>query len=134
MIFPNQSADPNDPASYNFTNTDTIMQAIVANGMEPYVRIGDGHDGFVPPDYQLYGQVVSHVIQHYVNGWANGFTMKIKAYEVWNEPDFETPVPPAPNEFWAGTPQQFYQLYGVIATAVKSVDPSKSAQGKGRKS
>jgi len=47
---------------------------------------------------------VKHVVMHYNKGWANGFTYGIKYFEIWNEPDF--------SPFWAGTGEQYHELYG----------------------
>jgi hypothetical protein len=58
---------------------------------------------------------VKHIVMHYNQGWANGQKLGIKWFEIWNEPDF-TP-------FWTGTGDQYHELYGKIATAIRSVEP-----------
>jgi hypothetical protein len=55
-------------------------------------------------------------VMHYNQGWAKGFQYGIKWFEIWNEPDF-TP-------FWTGTGDQYHQLYGKIAQAIRSVEPN----------
>lgn len=126
VIFPNLNADPNNAASYNFTTSDTLIKNLVANGITPFIRIGNGHDGFVPPDFKKYAEIVRHVIMHYNKGWANGFNMGIKNFEIWNEPDM---TGSGFLNFWKGTPQQFYQLYGEIAKAIKSADSTALVGG-----
>ncbi len=43
-IFPNFDADPEDPASYNFTRTDAYLQTIADAGTEVFYRLGEGFD------------------------------------------------------------------------------------------
>ena len=43
-IFPNFDADPDDPASYDFTRTDTYLQTIAEAGTEVFYRLGEGPD------------------------------------------------------------------------------------------
>ncbi len=58
---------------------------------------------------------MKHVVLHYNKGWANGFRYDIKYWEVWNEPDLG-------RLFWGGTPEQYFDLYGRIARAIKQAD------------
>ncbi len=118
-LFPNWDADPNDPASYNFAPTDALLQNIRATGAEVFFRVGRSNlfgfaNNFVPADFDKYAQIVKHVVLHYNAGWAGGFHYGIRYFEIWNEPDF---VP-----FWAGTPDQYYQLYSSVARAIKQAD------------
>ncbi len=120
-IFPNWDADPSNPASYNFAPTDAVIRNIRAAGAQVFFRVGRSATftpGFpnnvVPPDFDKYAEVVKHVVLHYNKGWANGAHYGIRYFEIWNEPDF---VP-----FWSGTPQQFYELYGKVACAIRSAD------------
>ena len=39
-IFRDFNADENDPASYDFVNTDLLISALVRHGIEPYYRLG----------------------------------------------------------------------------------------------
>lgn len=130
-IFPDWQGDPDEPASYNFAPTDALLANVRALGAEVYFRVGrsatgnlgPGGDGsgifdgnYVPDDFDKYADVVRHVVMHYNKGWANGFEYGIRYFEIWNEPDF---LP-----FWAGTGEQYHELYGKLALAVKSVDQS----------
>ncbi len=69
-----------------------------------------------------YATIAKHIVLHYNRGWAKGFRYGIKYWEVWNEPDLG-------RLFWGGTPQQFYELYGAIARAVKVADPDARVGG-----
>jgi hypothetical protein len=132
VIFPDWNASPDDPSSYHFAASDTRMQQITATGAVPFVRLGDGHDPTVPPDYKKYGSVVKHVLRHYNGGWDGGFRMGLKVFEIWNEPDMSIPGTSQDRvRFWGGTPQQLYDLYSVIARATKEVVPDAVIGGPG---
>lgn len=122
-IFPDWSADPEKPGSYNFGPTDKFLTAIHESGAEVYYRIGRswGADNVdPPPDFDKYASVVKHVAMHYNQGWANGFHYGVRYWEFWNEPEAL---------FWSGTPQQFYSLYEKTALALKSVDSNLKVGG-----
>jgi xylan 1,4-beta-xylosidase len=120
-IFPNWNADPGDPASYNFGPTDRAILSIVRSGAEVEFNLGHsdlscagvGFNNAPPPDPQKWAEIARHVAQHYNDGWANGFHLGIRYWEVWNEPDL---VP-----FWSGTREEFYALYEATARALKSL-------------
>jgi hypothetical protein len=125
IIFPDWSADPEKPASYNFAPTDKVIAAIRASGAEVYYRIGRSWGANVNPpyDFEKFSSVVKHTALHYNRGWADGFHDGIRYWEFWNEPD---------GLFWSGTPQQFYSLYEKTARALKSVDPTLKVGGDGK--
>ena len=51
IIFPDWSADPEKPASYNFAPTDKVIAGIRASGAQVYCRIGRSFGANVnPPD------------------------------------------------------------------------------------
>ncbi len=121
IIFPDMSADPENPASYRFGPTDKVLAAIRATGAEIYYRIGRswGAEMNPPANFDKYVSVVKHIAMHYNQGWANGFHYQIRYWEFWNEPE----------GFWLGTPEQFYSLYEKTALALKSVDPALKVGG-----
>ena len=131
-IFPNWSADPDKPESYNFGPTDRVIQGIVGCGAEVYYPLGRsfGADSAPPPDFDKYAGIAKHVAMHYNTGWANGYHDHIRYWEVWNEPD-ANPAWDAGfiRPFWSGTPAGFYQLYEKVARALKSFDPSLKVGG-----
>lgn len=124
ILFPDMSADPDKPESYNFGPTDKVLAAIRASGAEIYYRVGRsyGSDFSPPADFDKYAEVVKHVAMHYNQGWANGFHYQIRYWEFWNEPE----------GFWTGTPEQFYLLYEKTARALKSTDPTLKVGGNGQ--
>jgi xylan 1,4-beta-xylosidase len=116
-IFPNLDADANNPASYNFGPTDPIITSIRKVGAQVMFRLGrsEGSDAQPPKDFDKYAAIAKHIVLHYNRGWAKGFHYGIRYWEVWNEPDLG-------KVFWAGTAQQYFELYGKLARAVKAAD------------
>jgi xylan 1,4-beta-xylosidase len=117
-IFPDPDADANDPRSYNFAPTDQIIASIRNVGAQVMFRLGrsEGADAHPPKDFGKYAAITKHVVMHYNRGWAKGFHYHIRYWEIWNEPDLG-------KVFWSGTAQQYYELYGKLAGAVKAADP-----------
>src|SRR4051812_22463220 len=122
-IFPDWNADPDDPASYNFAPTDRALLSADRAGEEIEFNLGHsdlrcagiGFNNTPPPDPAKYAAVARRVAEHYNDGWAGGYHLGIRYWEIWNEPDL---VP-----FWAGTSPQFYELYADTARALKSLHP-----------
>ena len=126
-LFRNFDADEDDPASYDFTFTDKIILGLCENGCEPYFRLGVTIENmhmlrayriFPPKDYAKWARVCEHIVRHYNEGWADGYRLGIKYWEIWNEPDDcyknETAA------MWKGTPEQYFELYSVSARHLKS--------------
>ncbi|MFZ3216128.1 MAG: hypothetical protein WA192_08725 [Candidatus Acidiferrales bacterium] len=121
IIFPDWSADPDKPESYNFGPTDKVLAAIHASGAEVYYRIGRSWGANInpPADFDKFASVTKHIAMHYNQGWDAGFHYHIRYWEFWNEPE----------GFWSGTPAQFYSLYEKTARALKSLDPTLKVGG-----
>lgn len=119
VMFPDLSADPADPSSYNFGPTDELIASIAAVGAVPLFRFGAsaGESSGVPDsfetdeEFEAYGQIAANIVRHYNKGWNDGFEYGIQYWEVLNEPD---------GRFDA---QKYYRLYASIARQVKAVDP-----------
>ena len=123
-LFPDPAADPDNPSSYRFAPTDELIASIVKVGAQVLFRVGrsEGADPRPPADFDRYASIVKHIVLHYNRGWANGFHYGIRYWEIWNEPDLG-------KLFWAGTPQQYFELYGKLARAVKAADPQALVGG-----
>ena len=56
-IFPDFDADETDPKNYRFAYTDSLMKALVDNGVEPFFRLGVTIENFAgrgyPPVYSV---------------------------------------------------------------------------------
>jgi xylan 1,4-beta-xylosidase len=116
-IFPDPTADPENPASYRFGPTDQLITSIKRIGAQVIFRLGrsEGADPTPPPDFDRYAAIAKHIVLHYNRGWASGYHYSIRYWEVWNEPDLG-------KLFWSGTEQQYFDLYAKIAGAVKEAD------------
>ena len=130
-LFRNFDADETDPANYDFAFTDTLINALVANGVEPFFRLGVTIENYAakikryridpPKDFAKWARICEHVIRHYTEGWANGFRHKITYWEIWNEPEnWETPEK---NEMWHGTFEEYCRLYDVASRHLKAKFP-----------
>ena len=137
-IFPDPSADPEDPAAYDFAAGDALFSSIIAVGHRAYLRVGvswpPGAPPVLPPvpawslcpPARLLARIALHTVQHYNDAaWgAGGFSGKtLAAIEIWNEPDGESPV------MFCGSPAQFYALYNETAATLKAYDQSLRVGG-----
>lgn len=123
-LFPDWSADPDDPASYNFTATDQWVDAVHAIGAEVMFTVASSipKNKLPAEDVELYGRVVEHIVRHYSQGWAGGPAKPIRIYEFGDQPDF------GPLHF-AGRPEEFSAMYRAFCEAVSRVDPSLTVGG-----
>ncbi len=129
-LFRDFDADPADPAAYDFAFTDRLIAALVENGVEPFFRLGVTIENYIcvrsyridpPSDYQKWARICEGVIRHYTEGWADGFFYNIRYWEIWNEPDNYEEIDE--NQMWRGTKEQYYELYHVAASYLKTRFP-----------
>jgi xylan 1,4-beta-xylosidase len=83
------------PGSYDWTNLDTYLTAIVSAGMRPIMELdymptalaltGNKHD--FPNDINMYKQFIQAVVQHCVDKYGVADVGQWY-WEVWNEPDY----------------------------------------------
>ena len=141
-LFPNFDADETDPKNYRFAYTDSLMKALVANGVEPFFRLGVTIENFVgykdrfppvnilpPKDFAKWGRICEHVIRHYTEGWTDGFKMKIDYWEIWNEPDNHPDD--NQNPMFRAPFSEYIRLYGTVAPYLKSKFPHLKIGGYG---
>ncbi|UCS91649.1 hypothetical protein KZP23_12910 [Echinicola marina] len=120
-LFPDPSADPEDPNNYDFTLTDDYLKTVKATGAEIYFRLGESIEHqptkkYVRPelwDPSQLAKVCVNIVRHYNDGWNNGFYWGIKYWEFWNEPDLD-------KRTWTGTPDEFFIYYKAVANALKN--------------
>jgi len=93
-VFPREDADPDDPASYDFTRTDHYLKTIRDAGCTVTYRLGytiDHHPikrySHPPKDFHHWARVCLGIARHYNEGWADGFQNWVARWEIWNEPD-----------------------------------------------
>ena len=77
-IFRDFEADVDDPASYDFTFTDALLEALVENGIEPYYRLGvtiennaeiKSYTISPPRDFEKWAKICEHIVAHYNEGY-----------------------------------------------------------------
>ena len=129
-IFKNFDADENDPASYDFSQTDLYLQAIVDAGAKPFYRLGVSiehtpvkRNVYAPRDPEKWARICEHIVRHYNDGWADGKHLGIEYWEIWNEPE--------QTAMWIGTKEQFFALYAAAARVIKAAHPDVKLGGYG---
>ncbi len=129
-IFPDFEADVNDPASYDFACTDESILVCLDAGTKTFFRLGQTiehqikkHNIYPPKDYQKWAEICEHIIRHYTEGWADGFTHDMPYWEIWNEPDLGEHEPIDQHKTWCGTREQFFDFYEVAAKHLKKCFP-----------
>ncbi len=123
-LFPDWSADPDDPASYNFAATDAWVDAVHSIGAEVLFTVASSipKNKLPADDVEVYGRVVEHIVRHYSQGWAGGPATPVRRYEFGDQPDF------GPLHF-AGRPEEFYAMYRAFCEAVHRVDATLTVGG-----
>lgn len=125
-IFRDFDADETLPESYDFAFTDQLMESLAEQGTEPFFRLGvtienyyeiKAYNIYPPKDYEKWARICEHIVRHYNEGWASGYHMNIKYWEIWNEPEGHKHGQHGP--MWIGTPQQYFHLYEVTANHLK---------------
>ena len=126
-IFRDFDADVNDPASYDFLMTDRYVSDTEAVGTRTFYRLGARieHEPrkmgtFPPKDFQKWAEICEHIIRHYTEGWADGFTYNIEYWEIWNEPDCGEI---GQNPCWQGTKEEFMDFFCIALRHLKSKFP-----------
>lgn len=128
MIFANFHADETDPRNYYFEQTDDYIKNCIEDGTGVYYRLGISIEHSVkkyftspPSDIMKWINICDRIIRHYTEGWANGFSFKIRYWEIWNEP--ECCDADGVHLMWAGTHEEFIEFYITAATELKKRFP-----------
>ena len=128
-LFPDLRADPADPKSYRFAETDAYLKAIAAGGSRVVFRLGESIEHsqtkiwvHPPADFERWAAACVGIVRYYeARSGKDGFP-KIDYWEIWNEPENQ-PV------MWTGTNDQFYELYSVTAKALRKEFPNLKIGG-----
>ncbi len=135
-IFKNFDADENDPASYNFGNTDEYIRQCLNVGSKIIYRLGVSIEHSPvkrytapPADFAKWARICEHIIRHYNEGWADGYHWNIEYWEIWNEPDLDRETDN--KRCWGGTAAEFAAFYTVAARHLKACFPHLKIGGCG---
>ena len=128
-IFPNFAADENDAGNYDFDCTDESILCTLEAGTKTFFRLGQTiehqikkHNTLPPKDFEKWARICEHVIRHYTEGWAHGYTLDMPYWEIWNEPDLDDDDSPN-KRTWGGTKAEFFDFYETVAKYLKSKFP-----------
>lgn len=121
---------------YNFTYIDRIIDSYLDLGIRPFIELGFMPSALAsgdqtifywkgnvtpPKDYNQWRDLIVAVVSHFVERYGIKEVQKWP-FEVWNEPNLVN--------FWKDADkQEYFKLYKVTATAVKSVHPSIQVGG-----
>ena len=121
-IFPDFDADETLETSYNFLPTDLYIASIRNAGAAVFYRLGEGREPYArklyakaPPSAEKWARICEHIIMHYNEGWANGFKLNIKYWEIWSAPDSV--------ECWSSSRQEYFELYRITANHLRERFP-----------
>lgn len=128
-VFPDFSADPARPGSYDFRLTDEYIAAVRAAGEQIVYRLGESIEhttvkrfAHPPADFAKWSDICLGIIRHYNEGWAGGFHDGIRYWEIWNEPENRPAM-------WSGTDEDYFRLYRVASTRIKRAFPDLKVGG-----
>jgi hypothetical protein len=130
-VFPDPRADPGKPESYDFARTDEYVQSILALRCGIVFRLGESIEHqktkrhvHPPQDPAQWAAVCLGILRHYTEGWAGGFRLNIRYWEIWNEPDNRPAM-------WTGSDEDYFRLYSATAKAIKRRFPGVRVGGPG---
>ena len=123
VVFPRPEADPELPASYDFTRTDDYLRAVLDTGSKIVYRLGESiehgktrYHVHPPPSPEKWAEVCKGIVRHYNEGWAGGFHHQIRHWEIWNEPENRPAM-------WTGSDEDYFRLYETASKALKARFP-----------
>ena len=129
-IFPDFDADEECEESYNFLPTDLYLSSVRECGAEIFFRLGESPEPYkrklyakCPADKEKWARICEHIIMHYNEGWADGFKLGIKYFEIWSGADRQ--------ECFASPREDFFELYAVTALHLRERFPRIKIGGYG---
>ena len=130
-IFPDFDKDPELEESYNFLPTDLYLSSVKNLGIDLIYRLGEGAEPYssrlfskAPSDPEKWASICEHIVMHYNEGWANGFKMNIKYWEIWSAADSA--------QGFMGDASDFYELYRITALRLRERFPKIKIGGYGQ--
>jgi xylan 1,4-beta-xylosidase len=121
---------------YNWQYIDELYDFLHSIGMKPFVELGFMPGGLAsgsktifwwkgnvtpPRDTNQWADFIRAFVVHEQERYGDA-EVRTWYFEVWNEPNLT-------DGFWAGTQQQYFDLYAATARAVKSVSPDYKVGG-----
>ena len=121
---------------FSFYNINSIIDFLLEIGMKPFIELSfmpetlaSGNKtvfhykgNITPPkSYQEWGQLIEAFASHLVKRYGKS-EVRSWYFEVWNEPNLK-------DFFWAGTMEDYFELYKHAAFAIKRVDSELKVGG-----
>jgi xylan 1,4-beta-xylosidase len=120
---------------YNWQYIDELFDFLHHIGMKPFVELGFMPNGLASGSKTIFWWRGNVTPPRDLNQWADFIRAFVRHeeerygrdevrrwyFEVWNEPNLDG--------FWAGTQQQYFDLYAATARAIKSVSPDYRVGG-----
>lgn len=120
--------EPDGTPVYNFQYVDDLFDRLLAAGIKPFVEFGFSPgtlarergtvfwwkaNGSPPTDYAKWAELVRRTTQHWVDRYGIA-EVETWYFEIWNEPNL--------HPFFKGSRSEYFELYRVSVSAIKSVD------------
>ena len=127
--------DDNGTIVYSFFNVDSIFDFLLSIGMKPFIELSfmpaalasgtktifHYPSNITPPSsYEEWGTLIENLARHLVDRYGIEEVRKW-FFEVWNEPNLDI--------FWAGSMEEYFELYRHAAFAIKKVDEGLAVGG-----
>jgi xylan 1,4-beta-xylosidase len=124
-----------DRLVYSFFNADAIVDYLLSIGMAPFVELSfmpkalaSGKETIFsyaanvspPKDLKAWGELIGRLARHWTERYG-AEQVRRWPFEVWNEPNLRA--------FWAGTQNDYFELYRHTAEALKGVDSALCVGG-----
>ena len=127
--------DYNGRPEYNWQYVDELFDFLHGIGMKPFVELGFMPNALAsgsktifwwkgnvtpPRDLEKWADFIRAFVRHIQERYGDD-EVRTWYFEVWNEPNLDG--------FWAGTQQQYFDLYSATARAIKNVSPNYRVGG-----
>lgn len=122
--------DKNGRPEYNWQYIDEVYDFLLRIHMKPFVELGFSPGALAsgdktifwwkgnvtkPKDSKKWGDLIRALVSHFRERYGED-EVRTWYFEVWNEPNLDG--------FFAGTQQNYFDLYATTARAIKSVSPA----------
>lgn len=122
--------------SFSFFNIDSIIDFLLDIGMKPFIELSFMPEALAsgtntvfhykgnitpPRSYEEWGQLIEELAKHLINRYGKN-EVREWFFEVWNEPNLK-------DFFWAGTMEEYFELYKHAVFAIKKVDSELKVGG-----
>lgn len=126
----------------SFTNIDNIFDFLLSIGMKPFIELGFMPEALAsgdqtifhykgnitkPQDPERWAWLIDSFVRHLIERYGRG-EVRQWFFEVWNEPNLGGEDLPG-GSFWAGSMEDYFQLYKITAQAIKAVDSTLRVGG-----